>query len=89
MNTKLPIGSIVLYPYLNNSTGLQEIESQGWMFCDGRSLQASAYPGLFNVITYTFGGHEDYFALPDYRTLAIKSPNQPNAPLAYYMIKYS
>lgn len=41
---------------------------QGWMICDGRSLNKYEYPELFNVIDNTFGneGH-DNFKIPDLR----------------------
>lgn len=41
---------------------------QGWMICDGRSLNKYEYPELFNVIANTFGNEgNDNFKIPDLR----------------------
>lgn len=41
---------------------------QGWMICDGSTLQIAQYPTLFTVIGATFGGDgHTTFALPDLR----------------------
>lgn len=41
---------------------------QGWMICDGRSLNKYEYPELFNVIANTFGNEgNDKFKIPDLR----------------------
>jgi microcystin-dependent protein len=37
----------------------------GWLLCDGRALEKSLYPQLFNVIQYNFGGSGDMFNLPN------------------------
>ena len=37
----------------------------GWIKCDGRSLNTTAYNLLFQVIGYTFGGSGASFNLPD------------------------
>lgn len=39
----------------------------GWILCDGRAVSPDAYPGLFNVIGYTYGRVGDQFRLPDPR----------------------
>jgi microcystin-dependent protein len=40
----------------------------GWMLCDGRSLIRSAYPGLFRVISTSFGAVDNtHFNLPDFQ----------------------
>lgn len=40
-------------------------DPQGWFVCNGRSVSASAYPDLFSVIGYTYGGSGSNFKLPD------------------------
>lgn len=61
-----------------------DLESQGWMFCDGRTLKQSQYNELFQVIGYLYGkGSQDgEFMLPDYRgyflrCLAVNSQQDP------------
>jgi microcystin-dependent protein len=42
------------------------LDFNGWMKCDGRSLEKAAYPDLYAVIGENFGSDEDYyFCLPD------------------------
>lgn len=38
-----------------------------WIPCDGRTLNASKYPGLFQMIGVTFGGDANNFKVPDLR----------------------
>jgi microcystin-dependent protein len=38
----------------------------GWLICDGSSLNIEDYPDLFEVIGFTFGGGEGTFNLPNY-----------------------
>nr|WP_295923223.1 tail fiber protein [uncultured Dyadobacter sp.] len=40
---------------------------KGWFSCDGRTLSASEYPVLFQLIGTTFGGEGDNFKIPDLR----------------------
>jgi len=42
-------------------------DHMGWMQCDGRSLDTTAYALLFKVIGYTFGGSGANFNLPNMR----------------------
>lgn len=39
----------------------------GYAFCDGRALSKTAYPNLFGVLGYVYGGSGDYFNIPDLR----------------------
>lgn len=55
----LPIGSVM---YFSSTTS-----PVGWFECDGRVLAVSAFPDLFNVIGYTYGGGGNGFLLPDLR----------------------
>ena len=38
-----------------------------WLICDGRLLNASEYPDLFQLVGQRFGGTGEEFALPDLR----------------------
>lgn len=52
---------------------------QGWMVCDGRSLNKYDYSELFNVIAHTFGKEgNDNFKIPDLRGRFIRGWD-PNA----------
>lgn len=37
----------------------------GWLACDGSSVTTGAYPTLFSVVGYTYGGSGASFTLPD------------------------
>jgi len=42
-------------------------DHQGWLICDGRSLDKVVHKHLFDAIGYTFGGSGSTFLLPDGR----------------------
>lgn len=57
-------GEIRLFPF--------KYVPQNWLPCDGRLLQAQAYPALFALLGNTFGGTAPTtFALPDLRGRAV------------------
>lgn len=39
----------------------------GYLMCDGRSLTTAAYPSLFAVVGYAYGGSGANFNIPDFR----------------------
>jgi microcystin-dependent protein len=50
---------------------------QGWLLCDGRSLDRVQHKALFDVIGTTFGSQNaQTFTLPDYRGRVIGQPGQ-------------
>ncbi len=55
----VPIGTIIDFA--------GETPPNGYIICDGRSLSASEYPELYNVIGNTWGGNLPFFTLPDLR----------------------
>ena len=57
----LPIGAIVPFGGWDAPTG--------WLICDGTLLNKTAYPELFNVLGYSYGGEDggSTFGLPDLR----------------------
>lgn len=61
---KAPIGTIVAF-----AGGLDTgwLEQQGWLYCDGRSLDKSTYANLFFVLGTNYGGTRTTFNLPDLR----------------------
>ena len=64
----------------------RSIDYKGWLLCDGRSLQRSDYPELFEIIGTSFGSVDaDTFNLPDFRGRAIgivgHGPGLTNRPM--------
>ena len=61
---------------LNPEAPLSYLEADGWMLCDGRSLDSRAYPELFAVLGYLYGegsgGLSTTFQIPDYRGLFLR-----------------
>ena len=55
----MPIGTILAYSAATAPSG--------WLLCDGSSYSTSAYPDLFALIQYTFGGSGGSFNVPDFR----------------------
>jgi microcystin-dependent protein len=44
---------------------VRNLDHNGWLLCDGRSLSKTTYPKLFDVVGYSFGGSGDTFYLPN------------------------
>lgn len=74
----VPVGTVVAYagqttnvtlsPPLGQDSPTANIETMGWMFCDGRTLPVVQYPELFRVIGTIYGSSgNDTFNIPDYR----------------------
>jgi microcystin-dependent protein len=40
----------------------------GWLFCTGATYLVSTYPTLHSVLGYTYGGTNNFFAVPDLRS---------------------
>ena len=56
----IPVGTV--FPFAGTSA------PEGWMMCDGRSLNNVDYPELFSVLGYSHGGNlTSAFNIPDYR----------------------
>jgi microcystin-dependent protein len=49
----------------DTKTSFVDTDHLGWLKCDGRSLDTTAYNLLFQVIGYTFGGSGANFNLPN------------------------
>lgn len=54
-----PVGSLQAFAGASAPTG--------WLVCDGTSYSTSAFPELFNVLGYTYGGSGASFLVPDLR----------------------
>lgn len=70
----VPIGTVAAY-----SGKPDDIELNGWMICDGRSLDKNnkKYAELFNLIGVTYGGDASpFFKIPDYRGLFLRGLDQ-------------
>jgi microcystin-dependent protein len=62
------IGSILPYGGdLTNSELVKELDSRGWLPCDGKSYKISDYPELHKAIGLAFGGNSETFNVPDLR----------------------
>jgi microcystin-dependent protein len=56
----LPIGTIMAFAGPNTTIA-------NFLLCDGSLVSTSEYQNLFNVISYTYGGSDSSFNLPDLR----------------------
>jgi len=64
-----PIGSIMMWPGDINS--LPNSPFDYWIPCNGTTLSTTAYPELFAILQYTYGGSGDNFNVPDMRNLFV------------------
>lgn len=55
----IPAGTIIMSASI--------AEPGGWLDCDGRLFNITVYPDLFSAISYSFGGADNSFNLPDMR----------------------
>jgi len=63
-----PVGSVMAYAgALDTPERETRLAAQGWLPCDGRTLEITTYPQLFAVLGYLYGGQGGQFRLPDYR----------------------
>jgi len=76
MNFFIPIGTVVAYAaeidpntYMSgyHNFSPNTLNDTGWLLCDGTKVMQSAFPKLFSLIGYTYGGSDNVFMLPDYR----------------------
>ena len=60
----IPVGTVAMYG--------ADRDPEGWLRCDGRVLQRSAYPALFSVIGTTYGStNSGDFRIPDIRERSV------------------
>ena len=52
----VPVGAMMMWP--------TAVPPTNWLICDGSALSTTAYPKLFAVLAYTFGGSGTSFNLP-------------------------
>lgn len=79
-NIIIPVGTIFPFAGLIAPPGQSppnqyatQIESWGWMLCDGRTLSKYKYPDLFAVLGFQYGkSGSDEFIIPDYRGLFLR-----------------
>lgn len=68
------VGTIKIWPSMDIPTG--------WYECDGRLLSVGAYPVLFEVLGFTYGGNQPLeFRLPDLRTRVPVGQTNPENPV--------
>lgn len=69
------LGMIKLFPY--------NYSFEGWLPCDGRTLNISQYPALHSLIGYNYGGDgRTTFCLPNLTGLG---PEPTDPKLCYYI----
>ena len=75
----LPVGTVVAFAGKISSCSSDppsayttNIETLGWMLCDGKPLEVSQYPDLFAVLGYLYGGDNDKFNIPDYTGIFLR-----------------
>jgi microcystin-dependent protein len=51
-----------------------KLSEDGWMMCDGTSLDQKAYKKLYDMIGTSYGSTDGQFSLPDLRGLFAKAP---------------
>ena len=61
------LNSFVLIPAGTIIMSASIAEPGGWLDCDGRLFNINVYPDLFSAISYSFGGSDQSFNLPDMR----------------------
>jgi rhizosphere induced protein len=86
ITSSVPVGSVITYVGNISASNTPENyalfpEAQGWMVCDGRSLNASMYPELFAVLGYLYGGSGNSFNLPDLRGMFLRGVSNTDAAL--------
>lgn len=71
---EMPVGAVIAFA--GNAGGAVSasppmpsfnVESMGWMVCDGRLLRCDWYPQLYAVLGNLYGSSEQHFRLPDYQ----------------------
>lgn len=64
----LPPG--ILIPYggqINMALASEDFQPKGYLPCDGRLVSTVAYPALFGILGYNYGGSGNMFGVPDFR----------------------
>lgn len=71
ISASVPIGTVI--SYVGKLDTIDQLASQGWLLCDGRSIPNAQYPELFNTIGTGFGGTGfPDFNLPDLRGMFLR-----------------
>ncbi len=72
----LPCAGTNAAPAVTAESPINHLESQGWMLCDGRYLNAHSYTELYAVLGSLYGekgsGSDLTFRIPDYRGLFLR-----------------
>lgn len=71
----LPCAGSSKTPGASAKAPMNHVEAEGWMLCDGRFLEVSAFPELFAAIGTLYGeetGTGHMFRIPDYRGVFLR-----------------
>ncbi|CAG9001447.1 MAG: hypothetical protein CENE_03467 [Candidatus Celerinatantimonas neptuna] len=68
-DNQLPIGAVIMYAGMANEEGIEYLEKNGWLICNGQALKQDLYIELFKVLRGTYGVAGDTFFIPDCRGL--------------------
>lgn len=80
-----PVGGVILYVgRLSDDQVRAVIVAQGWLPCDGALYAVPAYPMLFSVLGYTYGGEAGNFGVPDLSASIVSVPGAEQN----YLIRY-
>jgi microcystin-dependent protein len=72
---EVPVGTIV--PFAGQPRRTAELQSKGWLKCDGGSVSRLDYPELYVVIGTQYGGDGNPdFALPDLRGMMLRGADE-------------
>jgi microcystin-dependent protein len=86
MDKMVPIGTIMAYGGdVRNAEVAKQLESQGWLVCNGMQVKRDDYPALFKAVGVSFGAGDGKatFHLPDLRGrfprgVDLEDPNRAN-----------
>lgn len=70
----MPLGTIM--PYGGTLESAQDLERDGWMVCDGRTLSKDEYSELFAALGSSWGDEGADFRLPDLRGVFLRGLDQ-------------
>lgn len=70
----VPVGTVMAFAGEIDAKNEKDKLGESWLVCDGRDMDRTGYPDLFNAIgeTYGKGNGENHFKLPDFRGMFLR-----------------